>query len=84
MKILDKAGYDNIKKVYVSCELNKTKIKGSIFKYVMNDMNIKNTEIIHIGDSWKADYISPLRLNIKSFHVKKNNYKKKYIIYYRF
>lgn len=79
MKILDKAGYDNIKKVYVSSELNKTKIKGSIFKYVMNDMNIKNTEIIHIGDSWKADYISTLRLNIKSFHVKKNNYKKIYI-----
>ena len=55
--------------VYVSCECNSKKTNGSLFKYVINKEKIDKRDIIHIGDSWKADYFGAKRNRIASVHI---------------
>ena len=47
-------------KLYISGEKNCTKADGKLFNIVGNEL--KNKNIVHIGDSIKGDYIAP-RLN---------------------
>ena len=63
----------NVDKIYVSSEIKKTKLTGNVFDYVIKDLKISNKDLLHIGDSWKADYLSPLRKGIKAYHIKKKN-----------
>ncbi len=60
-------------KLYLSSELKINKHTGKIYKYVLNDLNIRSNQIIHIGDNKKSDYINPMKFGIKTFLVKNNN-----------
>lgn len=74
--ILEQNGY-NIDTIYVSCEEKKSKKEFNLFTKVLNDLNIKNRELIHIGDAIRSDYFNPKILGIKSILVKnktENNY----------
>lgn len=57
-------------KLYLSSELRINKHTGKIFKYVLQDLNIKSNQLIHLGDNKKSDYISPMRNGIKAILVK--------------
>lgn len=63
-------GYNKIDKIYVSCDYNKTKNNG-LFDVVLNDLKIKPNLLLHIGDSFKADFLSPKSLKIKSILYKR-------------
>lgn len=69
--ILDKNGYSGISKIYVSNEVNLTKTTGDLFRYVLKDMKIKASEIIHIGDNWHSDVEMPQKAHWKAFHLPK-------------
>lgn len=69
--ILTINGYTEIEEIFVSSELNLTKHNGDIFKFVLNQLNIKKDEIIHIGDDLRADYINPMNEGITSIYYKK-------------
>lgn len=71
--ILVKNGYC-ISKVFVSSDCGLTKRSRALFKYVLNDLNIKKNEIIHIGDSLRSDFINPRFLGIYSYHLKRGNF----------
>ena len=74
--ILKQNGY-NIDTIYVSCEEKKSKKEFNLFIKVLNDLNIKNKELIHIGDAIRSDYLNPKILGIKSILIKnkaENNY----------
>lgn len=71
-KILEKCGYANYFKLYVSSDLNKRKSRGSLFKFVLSDLKIKNDDIIHIGDNIVSDNIMPRTLGIDTYLIKKN------------
>ena len=58
-KVLDKNGFDNIYKIYVSSETKMLKRKGRIFQYVLKDLNLKPSKILHIGDNKLADVEIP-------------------------
>ena len=75
-KILVKCGYD-IKDVYISCEYGEKKQKGKLFKKIFPNYEIKNNKILHIGDGFKADFLGPKMVGIKSYRIKriKNNLK---------
>lgn len=77
-KILNKFSI-KFDKIYISSEIKKTKLTGNLFKYVLEDLKIDRKEIIHIGDSWKADFISPCKIGIKAFHIKKHSSNFKFI-----
>ena len=85
--ILNKCGIVGYKKIYLSSSLKKRKIDGTLFNYICNDLKIKKSELIHIGDNILSDFIIPKIKGIGAIHIKnkKNNLfynknvKKKYV-----
>lgn len=55
--ILNKNHIANYRKLYISNEINKTKISGELFQFVKKDLGIENIKIMHIGNSFNADFI---------------------------
>lgn len=68
-KILRTCGYNKITKVYISCEIQKTKSKGDLFDFVLNEEKISPNKIIHIGDNLRADFIKARFKGIKSLKI---------------
>ncbi len=68
-KMLEKCGIGGYEKIYVSCEMGAQKGDGSLFRAVLNDLNIHPRQLFHIGDSWKGDLLRPLSMGIKVWHV---------------
>lgn len=71
-KILKNANihYD---KLYLSSKINKTKVTGNLYKYILNDLNITYNDILHIGNNLKSDYKTPKKNKIKSILIKNSN-----------
>lgn len=68
LTILNKNGYDKISKLYLSSSIGKTKSTGDLYKYVLDDLSIDASEMIHIGDNYQSDYEMAKSLHIHSFH----------------
>lgn len=68
-KILYKCGYSGYCELYVSCEHNASKSNGSLFKLVVDECNIKPSELIHIGDNIKSDFFMAKMSGIKAIHL---------------
>lgn len=69
-EILQKCGYNKIKKIIVSCEKGYTKDSGLLFKEIPYNKN----KILHIGDSFKADYFGAHRAGIKSIKISRKHF----------
>lgn len=61
-KILDKNGYVQNDKLYLSSEIKLTKARGALYKYVLDDMKLAEKELLHIGDNFQSDVESPKNL----------------------
>lgn len=70
-KILEKNGYIDNEKLYLSSEIKLSKSKGDLFKYVLNDLKIENSEMLHIGDNYRPDVEMPRKLKINAMHLPK-------------
>jgi predicted HAD superfamily hydrolase len=69
-KLLEKCGYHNIYKIYVSSRYGKRKSTGSLYKYVLSDLEIDASDVLHIGDNFKSDYLNAKNMGIIAFHCK--------------
>lgn len=67
-KILSKnnISYD---KLYLSSEIKKTKRAGSLYNYVLNDLNITPNQMIHYGDNRDSDFTNPKKIGIEAVLV---------------
>lgn len=70
-KILNKNGFNDIDKIYLSCEVMKTKATGNLYSYVIENEKIKPEEIIHIGDNYASDYEMAKKQKINSIYFPK-------------
>lgn len=70
-KILDKNGFTDISKIYLSSDIKKTKSTGDLFDYIINDLNISYNEMLHIGDNKNSDFNIPKKKGIKAVHFYK-------------
>lgn len=70
-EILNKNGYTNIEKVFVSSEYRRTKHNGTFYKAVLKELDISEKRVLHIGDNAYSDIDVPTRLGIKSIHIPK-------------
>lgn len=61
----NKIKYDYL---YVSNDIQVRKSRGTMFKYILNDLNINKKDLIHIGDNYRSDYLMPKLCGIKSIH----------------
>ena len=64
-QILDKNGFKHIDKIYLSCEVMKTKATGNLYEYVLKEENVEPQNMIHIGDNYKSDYEIPKKTKNK-------------------
>jgi len=65
-KILENCGYIEYEKLYLSSTIGLQKITTNLFKFVINDMKVSKKEVVHIGDSKRADFIACMKVGIKS------------------
>ena len=70
-KILIKNNYTNYYKLYLSSELNLTKASGNLYKYIIDDLNVAPSSIIHIGDNFHSDFNNPKLYGIDSVYIEK-------------
>ena len=66
-KILEKCGYRNYFELLVSCEINKRKDTGEMWKYFFN--KYKNALTVHVGDNEQSDVHIPCNLGKNIFHI---------------
>ena len=67
-KVLNKNGYYNFDKIYVSSETKKLKNTGAMFKHVIKDLNINPSKILHIGDNMVSDFDKAIENGITAYH----------------
>lgn len=65
--ILQEKGFSGFEKLYVSCQENKTKWTGNLYKFILKDLNVKGSFIFHIGDNNNADKIKAEKNKISAF-----------------
>lgn len=61
---LANANYIGYEHLYVSSELGLKKHSGSLFKYVLKDLNVTPEQIIHIGDNSTGDFLKAIESGI--------------------
>lgn len=50
-------------------DFGQTKKNPSVYKKICQTLDVEKGEIVHIGDSWEFDYLSPLKAGITSFYL---------------
>ena len=70
-KILTKNNYTNYYKLYLSSDLMLTKASGNLYKYIIDDLNVAPSTIIHIGDNFHSDFNNPKLYGIDSVYIEK-------------
>lgn len=70
-KVLDKNGYSEYEKLYVSSSIGLKKHSGALFDYVLEDLQVSPNFILHIGDNVDADVKRAKEKGIKPFHLMK-------------
>lgn len=71
--LLKKCGIYGYKKLYVSCEYKKNKVTSELFGTLLKDEGIMKNDIVHFGDSPKADLLGAWKAGIFSILVMKKN-----------
>lgn len=66
LEILFKNGFGNFDQLFISGEIGKTKKTGDLFQFVLKQLNLKNNDMLHIGDNKKGDFDVPKRIGIHS------------------
>lgn len=67
--ILEKNGYDNISKIYLSSEIRLSKSQGNLYEYVLNNEGLSTESIIHIGDNYFSDVQLANKYGIKAMYL---------------
>ena len=70
-KIFIKNNYANYYKLYLSSDLMLTKASGNLYKYIINDLNVKPSTIMHLGDNYHSDFENPRLYGIDAFFIEK-------------
>lgn len=52
--------------LFISGEIRKTKWQGTIFPYLLNQLNIDCSQIVHVGDNTQSDILMPRKYDIHS------------------
>lgn len=69
-KILKDKGFVGFSRLFVSSEIKKCKHTGNLFKYILNELNIKPEQMFHIGDNPIADVKAPMSIGISAMRYK--------------
>lgn len=62
-----------IDKIFYSYDIGYTKSDEESFKIVEKEMNVLGSEILHIGDTLKSDYINPIKYGWNALYYGKTD-----------
>ena len=71
--MLGKCGIYRYKKLYVSNSFNANKITGKLFEIAISELGVPKKNIVHLGDSIKADFLGAHKAGIKAVLVHRKN-----------
>lgn len=67
--LLEKNGFCDFEKIYVSNKYRVKKHSGKLFDVVLEDLNVSPASILHIGDNYDADFKKAQTRGLKAFHI---------------
>lgn len=70
-EMLNKTGYRDYERLYVSSEARVLKHTGDLFKLVQEEMEIDPDKILHMGDNWQSDVVMAKKSGWHSFFIPK-------------
>ena len=70
-KILTKNNYTNYYKLYLSSDLMLTKASSNLYKYIIDDLKVKPSTIMHLGDNYHSDFENARLYGIDAFFIEK-------------
>lgn len=70
-KILIKNNYTNYYKLYLSSDLMLTKASSNLYKYIIDDLKVKPSTIMHLGDNYHSDFENARLYGIDAFFIEK-------------
>lgn len=79
-KILSKCGYSGYAELFVSCEIGKRKKTGELYEHVLSRMNCARSDILHVGDNRKSDYVQAKKHGMHAYQIEKE---RKLLYHYR-
>lgn len=59
----------NINEVFVSCEFNTNKRNTKLYSDVAKKLGVKKTKIVHIGNSFKSDFLGARKAGLMAFYL---------------
>ncbi|WP_237154465.1 HAD-IA family hydrolase [Oryzibacter oryziterrae] len=68
-RLLAVAGIEHYERIYLSSELRKTKRDGDLFRYILDELHLDASKLIHVGDNSKGDVSVPESLGILTIHL---------------
>lgn len=76
--ILSDAGYYDYSNLYLSNVQKARKATGSLFSIALKNEGLKASEVIHIGDALKGDYLVPKSMGIQAILINRDDSDTKY------
>lgn len=68
-EILKENGYNGYIKIYVSSEYKSKKRNGELYNYILQDLGVPASRILHVGDNVEADVISAKKAGLHACHL---------------
>lgn len=63
-KILINCGYKEYRNVFVSSDVRMKKSTGDLYLYVLNELGISGSQLLHLGNNFRTDYLVPKKYKI--------------------
>ncbi len=62
-------------------DFNKVKKNEVLYRKILDILDVKPSQVIHVGDNWHFDYLAPRKTGMESFFLDRENSKSgKYIV----
>lgn len=68
-KILEKNGYIDYEKLFLSSDIGVKKHNGALFDHVLKDLGVPPSTVLHVGDNVVGDVQRAKSRGIKAFHL---------------
>ena len=71
LDILAKHNINGFEALFLSSEVRLTKNTGRLFEFVLKQLKVNGSSVLHIGDTWNSDIENPKKLGIETFFLPK-------------
>lgn len=67
--MLARCGYDGLDGGFVSCSYGVQKRSGTLFRRFLRETELKASQVLFVGDSWRADVVGAAFAGIRAWHL---------------